>query len=68
MADKPPHYKIGEREVIDVIREAGWLDHYLKANMIKYILRCEHKDNEILDMQKAAKCVSMWLEECHGKK
>lgn len=68
IADKPAHYQLGSREVIDVIREAGWLDHYLKANMLKYILRCEHKDSEVLDIQKALKCAALWLEEFSGEK
>jgi len=66
VVSQPNHYKLGEREVIDVIRDAGWLDHYLKGNITKYVLRCEHKGTEHMDMQKAAKCAAMWLEEFGG--
>jgi len=63
----PQHYKLGDREVIDVIRDAGWMDHYLKANMLKYVLRCDKKGSTARDIRKVATCALMWLEEFGGE-
>lgn len=47
----PSHYNTGKIEVIDVIED--WhLDFHL-GNAVKYIARCNYKDNKIEDLRKA---------------
>ncbi len=50
-AINPAHYKRGGMEAIDVI-EAFELGYHL-GNLIKYVLRAGHKDNILIDLQKA---------------
>ena len=47
----PDHYTFGKFEVIDVITD--WNMNYCLGNAIKYIARCEHKENKIQDLKKA---------------
>ena len=47
----PPHYKTGGMETIDFI-EAKELDYNL-GNVVKYVTRAKHKDNELEDLKKA---------------
>ena len=52
MVNHPPHYTVGELEVIDFI-EAKQLSYHL-GNVVKYIVRAGHKDTDPLqDLQKA---------------
>lgn len=51
----PDHYQRGGLEAIDVIE--AFTDHpedFLKGNVLKYLLRAGHKDNEAQDLAKAA--------------
>ena len=47
----PPHYKTGGMETIDFI-EAKELGYHL-GNVVKYVTRAKHKDNELEDLKKA---------------
>ena len=47
----PKHYNHGKYEVIDVIED--WKLNYHLGNAIKYIARCEHKNNKVEDLKKA---------------
>lgn len=47
----PKHYTYGKYEVIDVIED--WRMNYHLGNAVKYIARCEHKENKINDLKKA---------------
>lgn len=45
------HYKQGKIEPIDVIED--WNLNFRLGNALKYIARCEHKENKIKDLKKA---------------
>jgi len=47
----PAHYRFGKFEVLDVIDD--WKLGFYEANIIKYVARAKHKDNEIEDLKKA---------------
>jgi hypothetical protein len=47
----PAHYTHGKYETIDVIKD--WKLSYCLGNAVKYISRCDYKDNNILDLKKA---------------
>lgn len=49
--NKPKHYNMGEIEPIDVIED--WRLDYHLGNAVKYIARCEYKENKINDLKKA---------------
>ena len=51
MINHPSHYKGGQFEVIEIIEDFE-LDFCL-GNAIKYILRCEKKENTVQDLKKA---------------
>ena len=58
MVNHPDHYNQGTMEVIDIIEHAcsHISDSYrggLVFNVIKYLLRCEHKDDAKEDLNKA---------------
>lgn len=53
----PKHYNIGDMEVIDIIKEISKyienpFDMALITNIIKYICRYQHKENELQDIKK----------------
>lgn len=53
--NRPAHYQLRNgKEVIDTIEEMGWLEHYAKGNILKYLLRAGKKDpkKEIEDLKK----------------
>lgn len=52
----PKHYTYSKYEPINVIKE--WNLNFDLGNVVKYIARCEHKGNKLLDLKKA----SMYLE------
>lgn len=52
MVVHPKHYNTGEFEPIDVI--ADWGLNFNLGNTVKYISRCEHKNNKLEDLKKAA--------------
>ena len=47
----PGHYNVGRIEVIEVIED--WKLNFNLGNAIKYIGRCEHKNNKEEDIKKA---------------
>lgn len=47
----PNHYNVGSIEVIDAILD--WKLGFCLGNAIKYIARCEHKNNKREDLNKA---------------
>ena len=47
----PCHYNVGTIEVITVIED--WKLNFNLGNAIKYIGRCEHKNNKTEDIKKA---------------
>ena len=49
--NNPSHYNYGDIEVIDVIDD--WQLSFSLGNAIKYIGRCNHKDNKKADLEKA---------------
>ena len=49
--NNPTHYNTGTIEVITVIED--WKLNFNLGNAIKYIGRCEHKNNKIEDIKKA---------------
>ena len=49
--NKPSHYNTGTIEVIEVIED--WKLNFNLGNAIKYIGRCEHKNNKKEDIKKA---------------
>jgi hypothetical protein len=51
MVNYPPHYTTGGMETIDFI-EAKRLSFHL-GNVVKYVVRAEHKGNKVQDLMKA---------------
>ena len=49
--NSPTHYNIGKIEVIEAIED--WKLNFNLGNAIKYIARCEHKENKKQDLEKA---------------
>lgn len=49
--NSPTHYNQGIIEVIEVIED--WQLNFNLGNAIKYIARCEHKENKEQDLKKA---------------
>lgn len=49
----PKHYNQGGIEVIEVLKAFGWAVPFCLGNAVKYILRAEHKNNAIEDLEKA---------------
>ena len=49
MVNHPKHYNTTKIEVIDVIEDLS----FCKGNAVKYVLRAEHKGEEIRDLRKA---------------
>lgn len=49
--NKPNHYNIGDIEVIDFID--SWSLNFNLGNVIKYVIRCNYKENKVEDLQKA---------------
>lgn len=47
----PSHYNQGKYEVIDVIND--WKLNFNRGNVIKYVARAGHKNNELEDLEKA---------------
>ena len=63
--NKPKHYNFGKYEVIDVIED--WRLGYHLGNAVKYIARCEHKDNKLQDLKKARWYLEREIERLEGK-
>lgn len=49
----PKHYNASKYETIDIIESLGWGTGFNLGNAIKYIMRCEHKENKEADLKKA---------------
>ena len=47
----PSHYTYSKHEPIEVIK--AWNLNFDLGNVVKYIARCEHKGNKLLDLNKA---------------
>jgi hypothetical protein len=60
LVNHPPHYTFGRYEVIDVIED--WDLGYNLGNAVKYMARSKHKDNELLDLEKAQWYLSRHIE------
>lgn len=67
MLDKvnhPSHYNTGKIEVIDAILD--WKLNFCLGNAIKYIARCEHKNNKEEDLKKAIWYIQKEIENMKG--
>lgn len=62
---EPHHYTRWTIQPIDFIR-ANKLD-FARANIIKYIMRHEHKDG-LRDLEKAKQYLDWYIEDCYGNK
>mgnify|MGYP002636218586 CR=1 FL=1 len=49
--DHPSHYNQGKYEVIDVITD--WELDFCEGNVVKYVARSRHKNNQLEDLKKA---------------
>lgn len=49
--DHPTHYNTGKIEVIDFITDQNLGFH--EGNVVKYLCRAKHKNNEVEDLKKA---------------
>lgn len=65
-AANPHHYKLGDMEAIDVIKESmtpeAWKG-YCKGNILKYVLRAnQHRQPTVEHLRKARKYLDWWIE------
>ena len=60
--NSPKHYNVGKIEVIEVIED--WKLNFNLGNSIKYIARCEHKENKKQDLEKAKWYIERELRKC----
>lgn len=60
--NSPTHYNKGNIEVIEVIED--WKLNFNLGNAIKYIARCEHKENKKQDLEKAKWYIERELQKC----
>lgn len=58
----PNHYNTGTIEVITVIED--WKLNFNLGNSIKYIARCEHKENKKQDLEKAKWYIEREIRKC----
>jgi len=58
-----PHYKHGNIQPIDLIKDMGDLEPFCLGNAIKYIVRCRHKGSKKQDIEKAIDYLNMVLKE-----
>lgn len=61
--NSPTHYNIGKIEVIEAIED--WKLNFNLGNAIKYITRCEHKENKKQDLEKAKWYIERELRKCN---
>ena len=57
----PDHYNSGKFETIDVIADAGYGEGFCLGNVLKYILRAKHKEDELDDLKKARWYLDCWI-------
>ena len=60
--NNPSHYNTGTIEVITVIED--WKLNFNLGNAIKYIGRCEHKNNKKEDLEKAKWYIEREIRKC----
>ena len=60
--NNPSHYNVGTIEVITVIED--WKLNFNLGNAIKYIGRCEHKENKKQDLEKAKWYIEREIRKC----
>lgn len=60
--NSPTHYNKGNIEVIEVIED--WKLNFNLGNAIKYIARCEYKENKKQDLEKAKWYIERELQKC----
>ena len=60
--NSPIHYNVGKIEVIEAIED--WKLNFNLGNAIKYIARCEHKENKKQDLEKAKWYIDRELRKC----
>lgn len=60
--NSPTHYNKGNIEVIEVIED--WKLNFNLGNAIKYIARCEYKENKKQDLEKAKWYIERELKQC----
>ena len=58
----PDHYNSGKFEAMDVIADAGYGEGFCVGNALKYILRAQHKEDEIDDLKKARWYLDYWIQ------
>ena len=63
----PDHYNCGKLEAIDVIEDAGYGEGFCLGNVLKYVLRAKHKEDEIEDLKKARWYLDYWIQLLEGK-
>lgn len=66
MVNHPPHYKMGEIEVIDAIED--WELDFHRANAVKYIARAPYKKNFVEDLKKAVFYLERKIEQLNKQK
>ena len=60
--NSPKHYNVGKIEVIEAIED--WKLNFNLGNAIKYIARCEHKENKKQDLEKAKWYIEREIRKC----
>lgn len=60
--NSPIHYNVGKIEVIEAIED--WKLNFNLGNVIKYIARCEHKENKKQDLEKAKWYIEREISKC----
>ena len=60
--NSPTHYNVGKIEVIEAIED--WKLNFNLGNAIKYIARCEHKENKKQDLEKAKWYIEREISKC----
>ena len=60
--EHPKHYNKGKIEVIEVIED--WELNFSLGNVVKYIARCEHKEDKLKDLEKAKWYIQREIDSC----
>ncbi len=63
--NNPKHYTFGSIEVIEAIE--AWSLGYHLGNVIKYIARSKHKNNELEDLKKARWYINRKIQQLENK-
>ena len=62
----PSHYTNGNIEVIDIIGDNFSLVDFCLGNVVKYVLRCQHKGKMVQDLKKARWYLNKVIDELDG--